>query len=414
MAPGGSAVPAHAGSGLGTLGLAALFTLFLVPIQVDGFGYNYTFLLLPIALVLAAGRACRPASLFPPIIGLYFLVMLVASIYQFDYYDEMQRRFISFVLFMAGFSYLFVNVDERMIRAFKIALVAASLLFSLHTAVLFFTAGGGVASGYEAKNIVGSQRLGFLYLMAFWILLMKPTRGWVTALRFGSILLIVCGLVLTFSRASIIGLLVSLAGFAGHQGALWLRRPTFSGLIRGIGAVLLIAIGGGVLLAMVPLVFDFFAQHLFAYVADNAAVQKDLGNMYSTGGTRVYLWQQILAYSAANPLTGSGFLGVWVLPGLGGDFVSSAHSQYGDVLFRTGIAGIAVYLFLLLLLWLFLFERHRSLFWGFVAVLVYGCLHETFKEAHGCFIFAFLLGMLSQHLKQRARPRRDPAGAARP
>ena len=79
------------------------------------------------------------------------------------------------------------------------------------------------------------------------------------------------------------------------------------------------------------------------------------------------------------------------------DQSGSAHNQYTDILFRTGMLGMAAYLYLLFKLFFFLFKTDPGLFWGFVGMLIYGVFHETFKESHGGFIFAFLLGMLGQN-----------------
>jgi hypothetical protein len=37
-----------------------------------------------------------------------------------------------------------------------------------------------------------------------------------------------------------------------------------------------------------------------------------------------------------------------------------------------------------------------GLFWGYIGVIIYGFFHETFKESHGGFILAFLIGMLNK------------------
>jgi O-antigen ligase len=98
-----------------------------------------------------------------------------------------------------------------------------------------------------------------------------------------------------------------------------------------------------------------------------------------------------------NPLTGSGYLGVWIFED---DLFGSAHNQYADVLFRTGLFGFIAYLYMLYLLLRYLFTKDRALFWGLVSVLIYSLLHETFKESQGEFVLAILLGMMSQPLRK--------------
>jgi O-antigen ligase len=101
----------------------------------------------------------------------------------------------------------------------------------------------------------------------------------------------------------------------------------------------------------------------------------------------------IAEFVLQNPLTGSGYLGSWIMiDSLSG----SAHNQYLDVFFRTGIIGFCCYLWLLYRLLRFLKFNEPSLFWGFVGVLIYGLFHETFKLSQGAFILSFLLGMMVQ------------------
>ena len=112
-------------------------------------------------------------------------------------------------------------------------------------------------------------------------------------------------------------------------------------------------------------------------------------NYQSSEGARAYLTSLILNYVAAHPWTGSNFAGLYLiyeeLNGRG-----SAHNQFTDVLFRTGIVGFALYVWFQARIFVF-FRRDRALLVGLVAVLIYGLFHETFKLGHGGFIFGFLL-----------------------
>ena len=71
----------------------------------------------------------------------------------------------------------------------------------------------------------------------------------------------------------------------------------------------------------------------------------------------------------------------------------SAHNQYGDVLFRTGFFGFIVYIYFLFSILNHLRKKNRDLFFGFLAILIYGFVHETFKLSQGAFILAFLSAM---------------------
>jgi hypothetical protein len=121
----------------------------------------------------------------------------------------------------------------------------------------------------------------------------------------------------------------------------------------------------------------------------------DGAGTYTSGGTRIYIWSNIVKFVAQNPSMGSGYLGVWIL-NLFGHWSGSAHNQYLDVLFRVGVIGFIIYVYLLYRIVRCLHYSYPALCWGFIGVLVYGIFHETFKESHGAFVLAFLLGAMSQ------------------
>ena len=97
-----------------------------------------------------------------------------------------------------------------------------------------------------------------------------------------------------------------------------------------------------------------------------------------------------------NPVTGGGYLGVWVLFD---ELSGSAHNQYLDILFRTGIIGFIIYIYLLYLIIITLKKFDKSLYWGVLGVVIYGFFHETFKLSQGAFVFSFLLGVVGNRKK---------------
>jgi O-antigen ligase len=96
-------------------------------------------------------------------------------------------------------------------------------------------------------------------------------------------------------------------------------------------------------------------------------------------------------------LTGSVYLGTWASKSVN---AGSAHSQYMDILFRTGFLGFFLYMYLICKTFLFLRKEDKGLFLGIFGVLVYGLFHETFKESHGAFVLAFVVGMYVTHIRQ--------------
>lgn len=114
----------------------------------------------------------------------------------------------------------------------------------------------------------------------------------------------------------------------------------------------------------------------------------------SSEGFRIFMISKVFDYLSASPLFGSGYLGVW---SMFEDLQGSAHNQFLDVLFRTGIIGFTLFMYLLFKIMSFLFkQKEKGLFYGVIGVLCIGFFHETFKLSHGAFIFAFLVGMTFQ------------------
>jgi O-antigen ligase len=144
-----------------------------------------------------------------------------------------------------------------------------------------------------------------------------------------------------------------------------------------------------------PIIYDFFYQRLFSYFEKNGSTQIDL-DQDSSEGYRVFMLKKVLNFVLFNPLTGAGFLGVWILFE---DQSGSAHGQFVDVIFRTGIVGLLIYLTILFKLLKYFYAINIGYFWGIIGVIIYGFFHETFKLSQGSFILAFLIGYVSQYDK---------------
>ena len=190
-----------------------LFYLFITPysIAIDGQGIsaNYLFVFFPIISLLINREMTWPptsALLFMVILGLIFLV---GSISQVDQYDLILRRSASFVIFMSIFAFMFVRLDLDMIRAFKLVIVLYTLYESSLVITKFINIDGNNI-GYYAKGALGSQRIGFIYIMGFWLiaLLKTPHKAFRVA-KFFALYLALCAILLTYSRSCVVGLIGS-------------------------------------------------------------------------------------------------------------------------------------------------------------------------------------------------------------
>jgi hypothetical protein len=382
-----------------TFGLAALFFSFMGQVTLGAaFSGNYIFLLFPLAYFLKDQKIMILPGDLQVAFYIFCLIFFIAWFFQYSYWHLSFRKLISFILFMSMFSYAFMNIDEQMIKAFKISVVAFTLYLSLSN--LNELRSFDLATlGYAAKNQVGNQRFGFLYIIGFWLVFFFQSNSLLLRLsKIPLLVIIFLGLLLTFSRASVVGIIGSFLVFLLVLFSSHIRLTS-----RNLGIFLLYAIGIGLVVAFsgiyeyMALPFEYFADRLFSFSFIDGTSNFNLANPNSSEGYRIFLIQSILQYVATSPLFGSGYLGIWVILD---DGIGSAHGQYNDVLFRTGYIGLGIYLYLLQRLGSYLYKIDLGLFLGFVGILVFGFFHETFKVSHGAFVLAFLIGMWATDLRK--------------
>lgn len=374
--------------------LVACFSLFMYPFTYLagpdlGYSVNYAFVLFPAFRILLNKGGREPHAAVLLAVLLYVLVFALSIVLQVNSGNAALRQVGSFALFMSMFAFTPISIDERTISAFKNAVVIISLYLSLEAMLGFYRA-GGASLDFEAKDIVGTQRIGFLHIMAFWICWSLTFRN--RMLGYSKYLLIsvvLTGIALTFSRASVVAFAATLIAFVMTARA---KGPAFRTWLTNLW-VLVLGLSAGLLVVQTffPIVLDFFDARLVDYGLDINRVADSIAGADTSEGTRFYVWRNILQFVALHPLTGSGYMGVWTLDLFGG-LTGSAHNQYMDVLFRVGAFGFAAYA--ALLYWIA--KRVRTigpdLFLGYIGVLAYGLFHETFKESQGGFVLAFLLG----------------------
>src|SRR6185503_18130171 len=106
--------------------------------------------------------------------------------------------------------------------------------FSVDSVYSFYVLGGS-ALHFEAKDLIGSQRYGFILLMGLW--LVYSFR--ITARRYGfpkyaALLVILGGLYMTFSRAAIVALGCSLGIYALWNGGRFAGKPGIAAMAKGV------------------------------------------------------------------------------------------------------------------------------------------------------------------------------------
>lgn len=376
--------------------LTLFFIVALVPFSLyinnQGVSANYLYFSLPLLFLMSGEKLRLPPRIYIQFMALYAAIFCVATIYQYDLISNFDRRAASFVIFMGIFALMFINITPKMVSSFKIAIISISVYFSIY-GIFTYISEGAELLGYSAKDVVGSQRFGFVYLIALWILILfKPLSRFLNLLRLIVAGTLFLGLLLTFSRSSIVALV---GGFAIYYLIVsferW-RNGYFPVSLNLIKFALLFSAFMAILFYFFPVPFEFMAERLFSNTTKAGDPVYDFENPIASEGYRVWILKQILTFVAQNPFTGSGYLGVWVAIDEGGQ--GSAHNQYTDVLFRTGIFGFYIYLYMLTKLGRYLLKNDKGLFFGYVSVLIYGLFHETFKESQGAFLLAFLFGMM--------------------
>ena len=190
----------------------SLFLIFLYKLSFsiggDGLSGNYTFFFFPFLIVLK-NKFLKSSVFFNKFIFIYILIFLIASFYQFWYFEFFIRRVVSLILFLSIFSYCFVDLDDEMINSFKIALILMSVFLSLNSIFTYIQLGGSNL-GSSAKDAVGSQRYGFVYVLSFWILLFEQKNSLIKLLlKYTGLFIIFIGILLTFSRSGLVAMIAS-------------------------------------------------------------------------------------------------------------------------------------------------------------------------------------------------------------
>jgi len=108
---------------------------------------------------------------------------------------------------------------------------------------------------------------------------------------------------------------------------------------------------------------------------------------------RLLMWKQTLRTIIDHDLwLGSGFAGIYLF----NNAIGSTHNQYLDVLFRTGVIGLLLYLLFWKQLFQFMLKYSPELTIALFTWFVFGLYHETTKYPYVSFIFFCYYNFLSR------------------
>ncbi len=374
-----------------------LFIVFLTPYYIryegSGVSVNYFFVLAP--LFLAAHYKCirKPSNETIILVLSLFMLFMLFLVFGSEMGLSIQlRRLVSFIIFLSIFSLSIVKITDQILLIFKVSIVLISVYLSIDSIYGYsLLAGNDLLS--SAKGQIGSQRFGFVYLFAGAIVFGLKIKGSLNKiLQFLSFSVILSGIFLTYNRLSFVGIIIV---------TLFLILSNFTSNNKNFGIYQIKLVTASFLLTSFLFFnsIEFYKDRIVSYTINYFMTEHDQGvnlkaptfstiDETSALGYRVILWNDVYDYMLKdfNILTGSGFLGVWSMDSKYG----SAHNQYVDVFYRVGIIFFIWYLIITLRILFYLFKMDKALFAGFLAVVVYGIFHETYKLSHGAFIFSFL------------------------
>jgi O-antigen ligase len=366
-----------------------LYAVLLAPVSLtiagDGVSANYLFALLLIAPL--GYRVNRDATLYVLFMVISFL--LGALIFSGFDGDFLLRQIVSFGLALIGVLVLFVRLRVRL-EEFLTSVVVVSLLYSVFAIWMVATKGFSLTDIYFIKGGLREyvtdwpQRYVVVLVFAFFVALARWVRGLVW--QFSSLAFLVC-IFLTFTRSAWLAVFVGAIAYFMFD-----RRPQHligqphkrSRVYLLIGSVLFLGL-------IIYAVSNDLVYKAFFSIFDNLLLtaQSNSADFDPDGseGARLNLWSSIFGVLGTNPFSGTGFAGVsLVIEGAG-----SAHSQYLDVLLRTGTVGLLFYLWFWNKLFQFYKRFDRGVLAGLVAMFVFGFFNETTKLSYGALIFFVLL-----------------------
>lgn len=369
-----------------------LHFLCIVPITVNGYSVNYTYMLLATFSVILSRRIVLPdISTICSIIG--FIAIFIASVFRVDSVGNVDRSFLSFVLTLSVFCFVFHKWNISQFQCFKLAVVWAGFVYSLNSISGFFYFGGSQLH-FEAKDMIGSQRYGFIYVFAFWVCILEPMVGLVSRwCKHVIALVIFVGIFLTFSRSAVVSVSTSYLFYTIYICVLNYRSKSYRKMGQFVLKTVMIGMAGSIVLSLVfPITIEFYLIRLVELFLDRELLLGNLENSETSEGTRLDIWWHGFNFVVQNPVVGSGYLGIWIT-GIGG----SAHNQYVDTLFRVGFIGFIIYhYYLFIVMQTFCRVGQHGVLVGFVGVLAYGMFHETFKESQGGYLLSVLVAVALQ------------------
>lgn len=387
------------------MNLSGYFTLMgllmVFPFSLGGISANYLYFLLPFlqaatnsfSLIVFKLSSYSKAILF--VFSFNFICGLLLY-FLFPKYHLESFFFGAFIFFATYIFPTLLRVSPKVLEGLVFGILLFSIVYSLFSACQYLL--GGVYSA-EAKDLVGTQRIGFVLNFSFFLVLanvLLPVNSGDQTIDRPNVILsiftvvtLLIGSVLTFSRSSIISMIVTLLFLLLREIRLSIKSKfkfSWKNILLFLfpGFLALFAISS----KAIGYLFSFYGTYLFeGYLANPEAIADDLGNPQASGGTRIAIQSFSFKLLLSNPIIGNSFRGLSEISEWG-----SLHNQYLDILVRSGLLLGGFVLLLQLVMFLRFFKspvgsKNRTLLYPFVSTLIYGFFHETFRESQGAFLY---------------------------
>jgi hypothetical protein len=254
-----------------------LFYIFITPfslaIDSQGVSANYLFVFFPIIVFLLKKQISLPPKKVVWLMLMLSLIFLYGLIFQVDSQDLFLRRSASFLVFMSVFALMFAKLDIDMLHSFKFAIILWALIDSSGRIIQFILIDGNNI-GFYAKGIIGTQRIGFVYLMAFWLMAMlKIQNNSFKIIKFIALYVLLAGVFITYSRSSFVGYSATSVAYFLYIIAYLLKYS--SSIKTAIKKIFIKVFYKIILLMLVVVSFNgpmyFYGQTIFKFVVSTQA-----------------------------------------------------------------------------------------------------------------------------------------------
>jgi O-antigen ligase len=365
-----------------------LFLIFLFPYSIDinsdKVSINYLFITFPLFLIIINNKIYKPNIKIFFLLFIYIFLLVFNLIYEINDTHFFVRKFLSFLVFISIFVFIFIKITQYWIDCFKFSIVFFSILMSLYSFYNFFFIYEDLHFGL--KETIGSQILGFVYIFGIWINFFLNYVKKYLFVKYFITIVILFGLLNLFTKAAIITLILSFFFY------LFINvKKIFS--YKNFFFFILFFIFIGIIIYL--FFFNTIEKYYLFYSYQFQSIT--FSNPLSSESERLKLFLNVFKnLDLINFFFGSGYLGIWMLDE---NIKNNSHNQYLDVFFRTGTIGLLCYFYLIYLILKSLKKNNLGLFYGFVSILIYSLFINTFKLSHGAFILSFLIGICNDDLR---------------